>query len=34
MAKELGKRNDIWREILTTEKTYFQNLVILYEVRI
>lgn len=31
LAKELGKRNEIWREILLTEKAYFQSLVMLYE---
>jgi serine/threonine protein phosphatase PrpC len=31
LAKELGKRNEIWREILQTEKAYFQSLVMLYE---
>jgi len=31
LARELGKRNEIWREILLTEKVYFQSLVMLYE---
>jgi hypothetical protein len=32
LAKELGKRNDIWKEILNSEKQYFQSLVLLFEV--
>jgi len=31
LARELGKRNGIWREVLSTEKTYFQSLVMLHE---
>lgn len=31
LAKELGKRNEIWRDILMTEKAYFQSLVMLCE---
>eukprot|EP01130_Rhizamoeba_saxonica_P003584 TRINITY_DN1498_c0_g1_i7.p1 TRINITY_DN1498_c0_g1~~TRINITY_DN1498_c0_g1_i7.p1 ORF type:complete len:765 (-),score=166.22 TRINITY_DN1498_c0_g1_i7:316-2610(-) len=31
LSRELGKRNEVWKDILVTERTYFQSLVSLYE---